>query len=128
MFANIRYKKSSTNFHLITIDDENYWKNVSAENFLDTLKEYGKYYIFKIESKPYNSWYDNKEIGKLKRKKSNLNCASVITPSGEEFGELSCGFTTVNQQIELLILGIKSKNYPRVKSSSCYFNKSKSIN
>ncbi len=111
---------------ILTIDNSSYWKKVSAIDFVDTLISYGGNYIFRIEVYPPKRWYDEKCISKLERlRNDSVYSASVITPSAEEWGELFCGLTTISQEIDLLIEGIKKKNYPFHRSSSCFFHPKK---
>ena len=90
---------------------------------MDTLIAYGNNYIFKIEVKPPKSWYDEKCIKELEvLRNDNVYSASVITPAGEEFGELFCGSTTITQEVNHLIEGIKNKRYPYYRSSTCFYH------
>ncbi len=123
------------NYHLIskddfrtilTIDDSSYWKKVSTIDFVDTLISYGDNYIFRIEVYPPKQWYDEKCIAKLERlRNDSVYSASVITPSAEEWGEIFCGLTTISQEIDLLIEGIRKRHYPDHRSSSCFFHPKK---
>ncbi len=92
-------------------------------SFIDTLIFYGDRHVFNIEVEPPKHWFDEKYISKLNNHRSDSGyCASVMMPIAEEFGDFYCGSTTVTQQVEYLIDGIRKKRYPYTRSSSCFFH------
>jgi hypothetical protein len=112
---------------ILTINDLHYWQNINAVDFMDTLIAYGSNYIFRIEVSPPKSWYNEKFIKELEViRNDNSYSASVITPAGEEFGELFCGSTTITQEVNHLIEGIKKKRYPYYRSSACFYHRDES--
>ena len=125
--SNFPFSKSmKISKYIIAINDSNYWHKVDPIKFLDTLICYGENYIFRIEVTPPNDWYNPISIQKLNEyENNNFFSASVITFLAEEFGDITCGSTTISQEAKYLIEGIKRKKYPFSRGSSCYFNKKK---
>lgn len=92
------------------IDSPIYWMKVKPLNFIDTLRKYpnDKFLILYI---PPHNWYDVKLISYLEYK-INDSTKSGFAVSGLDSYYYEDIQSTVGEQVQCLIQGIKDKMYP----------------
>lgn len=95
-----------------SIDSPFYWAIVKPLNFIDTLRKYPnrKFIVYNV---PHNIWYDQNLISYLKYKTEDTTSCGFAVSALDSYS-YSDVHSTVGEQVQCLIQGIKDKMYPPI--------------